>query len=567
MAAVRLAVAQINTVVGDVGGNARRVLGMSERAYAQGCDIVVFPELTIPGYPAEDLLLKPAFLEENARTLVVLASQAPDLVVVVGFPRRGKDSACNSAAVISGPGHIETYDKRHLPNYGVFDEIRYFEPGEFWKVFDAGPFRFGLTICEDIWVDHTPTVLAADVGADFVVNLSASPYHMRKAHERQELLASRARRAGTWLVYCNLVGGQDELVFDGASMVLDSAGELVAVGEQFEEDLLIVDIELEPERERGEAELWADLEVVELPNRELREGRGPAPPRGEPTLMSREEEIWSALALGVRDYVGKNGFQKVVLGLSGGIDSALTAAVAVDALGNENVTGVSMPSRFSSQATQEDARRVAESLGIDFLCVPIDKLYTAYMEATGGVFTGLGPDVTEENIQARIRGNLLMALSNKFGWMVLSTGNKSEVSVGYCTLYGDMTGGFAALKDVFKTLVYDLARYLNRREDREVIPQSIIDRPPSAELRPGQADQDSLPPYDVLDGILRAYLEADASAREIIAKGYDADVVQRTIRMVDRNEYKRRQAPPGVKITPRAFGRDRRWPITNAFEA
>jgi NAD+ synthase (glutamine-hydrolysing) len=564
MRSIRLALAQINAVVGDVAGNARRVLEEATRAYELGADLVAFPEQTLAGYPAEDLLLVPSFLEANERALSNIAARAPDLILVVGFPRRAEGGVSNSAAVIAD-GRIDTCDKQRLPNYGVFDEERYFVPGEAWKVFDVGSFAFGLTICEDIWVESQPLVWQAEAGADFLLNISASPYHMLKVKEREELLADRARTAGSWLAYCNLVGGQDELIFDGASLVVSPAGECLAAGKQFAEDLLLVDLPVVA-RQRKEPEAWTKVMVVTLPERCLREAAPALPPRPKPQFLSLAAEVWAALVLGIRDYVRKNRFEKVVLGLSGGIDSAVTAALAADALGCENVTGVSMPSRYSSTGTRTDAERVAENLGINFLTLPIEPVYTAYLESLQGTFSGREMDTTEENIQARVRGNLLMALSNKFGWMVLSTGNKSEVSVGYCTLYGDMTGGFDALKDVPKTLVYQLADYCNERAGREVILRSIIDRPPTAELRPDQTDQDSLPPYDVLDAILKEYLENDASAQQVIAKGFDPEVVRRTIRMVDTNEYKRRQGPPGVKITPRAFGKDRRMPITNRFQ-
>jgi NAD+ synthase (glutamine-hydrolysing) len=583
MRAIRLALAQINAVVGDVAGNARRVLEEATRAYDLGADLVAFPEQTLAGYPAEDLLLVPSFLEANERALGDIAARAPDLILVVGFPRRVGEAVSNSAAVIAA-GRVESCDKQHLPNYGVFDERRYFVPGELWKVFDVGRFAFGLTICEDIWVESQPLVWQAEAGADFLLNISASPYHMLKVRERQELLADRARAAGTWLAYCNLVGGQDELVFDGASLVVSPTGECLAAGKQFEEDLLLVDLPVAT-RKRQKPEPWTKVVVVALPPATRASGRPPdgsdrrRPRRRRPALPPRPgvceagaeflplaAEVWAALVLGIRDYVRKNRFEKVVLGLSGGIDSAVTAALAVDALGPGNVTGVSMPSRYSSTGTRTDAERVAESLGINFLTLPIEPVYQAYRESLREAFRGREMDTTEENIQARIRGNLLMALSNKFGWMVLSTGNKSEVSVGYCTLYGDMTGGFDALKDVPKTLVYELAAYANERAGREVILGSIIDRPPTAELRPDQTDQDTLPPYDVLDAILKEYLENDASAQDLIATGFSPEVVRRTIRMVDTNEYKRRQGPPGVKITPRAFGKDRRMPITNRFQ-
>ncbi len=524
---MRLALAQINAVVGDLDGNRERILAALGEARGQSAEIVVFPELAVTGYPPEDLLLRPAFVRAAEESTRSIAAATTGVIALVGTPWRFDDGLANACAVCGGGEVLTLYRKRLLPNYGVFDEERYFEPGVEPVVFGYSGCNIGLTICEDIWEPGPAADLAA-AGAQLLVNLSASPFHAGKAESREAMLAERARASGFPLAFCNLVGGQDELLFDGHSVVLDADGEVVARAAGFEEQLLVVDL--------GD--------------------------RGEATPFDSElEQMRKALVLALRDYVGKNGFGDVVLGLSGGIDSALVAALAVDALGPERVHCVSMPSRFSSEETQTDAQRLAESLGCDFRELPIEPMVAAFHASAIGT-TGLAA----ENLQARVRGMTLMSLSNEHGWLVLATGNKSELSVGYSTLYGDLAGGFALIKDVYKTDVFRLARYLNERAGRELIPASIIERPPSAELRADQRDQDSLPPYDELDPVLEAYVELDRSREELLAEGHAPETVERALALIDRAEYKRRQAPPGVKLRPKAFGRDRRTPITNRWK-
>ena len=564
----RIGLGQVNVTVGDIAGNTRKLREWIERGRAQGCDLLAFPELAITGYPPEDLLFKPRFIEANLHALHELIPESRGLTVVVGFVDR-QDGIYNAAAVLHDGALAGVYHKQHLPNYGVFDEKRYFHPGHGAPVFVRDGAVIGVNVCEDIWVPTGPAAMQAWAGAELIVTINASPYHAEKWRQRAEMLATRASDHTAVVAYCNLVGGQDELVFDGQSFVFDERGERLALGHAFEEDLVVVDLDLDSvsrtRLRRTEDELEHRVEVTRIALAPV-----PAPP--EPPLPARAvrplepvEEIYRALTLGTSDYVRKNGFQRVVIGLSGGIDSSLVACIAADALGPKNVVGVTMPSPFSSRGTRHDAGRLARALGIEFHRLPITGVFSAYRRALAALFKGLKADVTEENIQARIRGNLLMALSNKFGWLVLTTGNKSELGVGYCTLYGDMAGGFAVIKDVPKTLVYALARYRNARDRRPVIPESVLTRPPSAELRPDQTDQDTLPPYDVLDPILQAYVEENHSLADIVALGYDETTVRRVIGMVDRNEYKRRQGPPGIKITPRAFGKDWRLPIVNRF--
>ncbi|BBL80065.1 putative glutamine-dependent NAD(+) synthetase [Rubrobacter xylanophilus] len=569
---MRVALAQINTTVGDIWGNAERVSSALERALEGGAEIVAFPELALTGYPPEDLLLRPGFVRDNLAALEEVASRVPEgVVAAVGFVDLESD-LYNACAVVSGGRVLHRYHKRYLPNYGVFDENRYFREGKGAPVLRLDGTLAGISVCEDIWYPGGPAREQALAGASVLLNISASPYHRRKGALRERMLAVRASDYGCYVLFCNLVGGQDELVFDGHSLVFDPEGRLLARARQFEEDMLFVDLypeealvqRLHESRPRKE-ELEDEPEVVEVPGfRERREPAQSREPRVE-TLLPEEGEVLEALVLGLRDYFRKNGFSRAVLGLSGGIDSSLTAAIAARALGPENVTGVLMPSRYTSEASNADARAVAKNLGIDVRVIPIGPAFDAYRQMLEEVFRGLPEDVTEENIQARIRGNIVMALSNKFGWIALSTGNKSEMSVGYSTLYGDMAGGFSVLKDVPKTLVYRVARHLNRSEGREVIPESVLTKEPSAELRPGQRDVDSLPPYEVLDPILEAYIEDDKGVGEIVAMGFEEEDVRRVVRMVDRAEYKRRQAPVGIKVTTRAFGRDRRMPITNRY--
>ena len=569
---MRLALAQIDTVVGDLDGNRDRILARLEEARREGADLVLFPELAVTGYPPEDLLLRPGFLKAAARTLEEIAAATRGIAALVGTPHLDRDLF--NACAVCVDGEVKAiYRKQFLPNYGVFDEDRYFQPGRGLVLLRCGETLVGPTVCEDIWQPGPPATDLALAGAHVVANISASPFHVGKGAEREEMLATRARDNSCWIALVNAVGAQDELIFDGQSLVLDEDGEVVARGPAFEEALLLVDVDpttavgrrLRDARRRSLARARRDLpepNVVDVP---LRAG-----PRGSLRAVVAEplgelEEMRLAIELGLRDYAGKNGFTDVVLGVSGGIDSALTAVLAAEALGPGHIVCVSMPSRFSSEETRADARAVAESLGARFLEVPIDPIVDAFGAALAETFAGTDPGIAEENVQARARGVIVMALSNKFGWLPLATGNKSELSVGYATLYGDMAGGFALLKDVYKTDVFRLARHLNERAGRELIPVSIIERAPSAELRPGQLDEDSLPPYAKLDEVLEAYVELDSSREELTSDGFDPEIVERALAMIDRAEYKRRQAAPGVKLRPKAFGRDRRIPITNRW--
>jgi NAD+ synthase (glutamine-hydrolysing) len=592
---MRLALCQMNAIVGDIAGNAERIRGGARAAVDAGADLVLFPELAVTGYPPEDLLLKEHFLADAASALLELAGDLGDIgiVAVVGFPERAED-VYNSAAVLAERTVHAIYRKNYLPNYGVFDEQRYFQSAHVGAVIDIGEHRVGLTVCEDIWEPGPPASDEALAGATLIVNISASPYHAGKGADRERMFAQRARDYLAHVAFCGLVGGQDELVFDGHSVVIDHTGRTIARASQFREELLVCDVDLDAAsgarlRDAGHrpAARRAERQVVVLPPLPPAAPRRPTP-AGPPAiaelLAPTEAEVYAALSLGLRDYVEKNGFEQVILGVSGGIDSALVACLAVDALGSDRVNAVIMPSPYSSSETQQDARGLGRTMGMRVHELPIATVLEAYLqtlhgELAGGAATASGEDLTEENLQARIRGNLLMALSNRFGWLVLATGNKSEMSVGYTTLYGDLAGGFAVIKDVPKTLVYRLCRWRNSPagttagiagtpEDRTVqspIPASILERAPSAELRHDQRDEDSLPPYEVLDRILLGYIELDQSREQLIAQGLPAEDVDRTIRLVDRAEYKRRQAPPGIKITTRAFGRDRRMPITNRY--
>jgi NAD+ synthase (glutamine-hydrolysing) len=570
---VRLALAQIDSHVGDLEGNAARIRRDIEAARDGGAEVVLFPELAVTGYPPEDLLLKEHFLRGAHAALLDIARATPDdIVAIVGFPERSQD-VFNAVAVLSGGEVKATYRKARLWNYGVADEERYFQAGNGGAVIDLGEARIGLTVCEDLWVPGPPASDEALAGAALIVNSSASPYHRGKGLERERMLAQRARDNLSAVAFCNLVGGQDELVFDGHSVVVDHEGQVIARSPQFAEALTFATIDVQQavtarlRDTRLRPPVYEALPEVRHAGSLARPARAEEPPPGgdvtEP--LEPEAEVYAALALGTRDYMDKNGFDHAVIGLSGGIDSTLVALIAVDALGPDRVTCVSMPSHYSSSGTKDDARKLAESLGVEFLEIAISDAMGVYDEMLAARFEGREPDITEENLQARIRGNLLMALSNKFGWLVLTTGNKSETSVGYSTLYGDTAGGFAVIKDVPKTLVYRLVDFRNARDEKHPVPRSIIDRAPSAELRPDQKDQDSLPDYDTLDAILEAYIEEDADREQLIRAGLPAEAVDRVLALVDRAEYKRRQAPPGVKITPRAFGRDRRMPITNAY--
>ena len=577
MNTIRIALAQINPTVGDLAGNTDLVLDYITRARTVGADIVAFPELALTGYPPEDLLLKPHFVRDNLAALDKVISASGDLIVVVGFVDTDGSDIYNAAAVIAGGKLIDSYHKNFLPNYGVFDEERYFQRGATCPVFSLGPARIGLNICEDIWYPGGPTKMQALVGdAHLIINISSSPYHARKILDRERMLCTRAEDNAVALAYCNLFGGQDELVFDGNSVIIDEGGVIIARGRAFAEDLVVADINIErvfserlhdPRRRREKLKVPSDGSLyhkhINNPRDKSKE-KPPLHPRVEKPLDDLLE-IYTALVTGTRDYVSKNGFDKVYLGLSGGIDSALTAVIAVDAIGADGVNAVYMPTRYSASESGRDARLLAENLGIHFQIVEIEDTFNDYLRMMAPSFNGLPEDTTEENLQARIRGNILMALSNKFRGLVLSTGNKSEMSVGYSTLYGDMVGGFSLLKDVPKTLVYELVEFVNRRNARPVIPEYIISRPPSAELRPNQTDQDTLPAYATLDAILEAYIEKDMSAEAITESGFPSETVRWVINRVDSAEYKRRQSPPGIKITSRAFGRDRRMAITNKY--
>ena len=572
-ATIRVAVCQCNLPVGDLDGNLDRIRALVGRAVDQGADLTVFPELAVTGYPPEDLLLNPRFADAAAAGVRELARSLTDTVVVVGLPELGEDLH-NAAAVLADNAIVATYRKHFLPNYAVFDEQRYFASGDDALVIDLDGVRIGVTICEDLWYPGGPGQWAAvGGGAELIVNLSGSPYHRGKGLERERMLAQRAADYCCFVAFCNAVGGQDELVFDGHSLVIDPTGEVVARGAQFEEDLLVVDLDVVgATRRRLHDPRWRQsMDAGHGQVRSVRVSRASRPrvtlaPRATASsLLEPDAEVYRALTLGTADYFRKNGFRHAVLGLSGGIDSALALAVAADALGADAVTALSMPSRYTADMNREDGSTLAATLGVALIELPIGDLTTAYDGTLAGPFANTEPNVAEENLQARIRGNLLMALSNKFGWLVLTTGNKSEMSVGYATLYGDMAGGFAILKDVLKTWVYRLARWRNR--DTEVIPIRIIEKPPTAELRENQLDTDSLPPYDTLDPILEAYVEEDRSPDDIEHLGFDPALVSRIVTMVDRAEYKRRQAAPGVRISTRAFGRDRRLPITNRYRA
>ncbi|MXX15429.1 MAG: NAD+ synthase [Gemmatimonadetes bacterium] len=569
---MRLALSQINVTVGDLAGNREKILDHVHRARDLGAHVVVFPELAIPGYPPEDLLFKPRFIQSNLDVLNELVRATQGVAAIFGFVDR-HDDIYNAAAIACDGRLIDVYHKTYLPNYGVFDEDRYFQSGKTAGVYRLNGITFGVTICEDIWYPGGPAreqALAGD--AEVLINISSSPFHDGKELLREQMIATRATDNSAVLAFCNLVGGQDELIFDGGSLIVDQEGRVVARAPRFEEDLLVADVDVEAvfrnrlhdSRRRKEKRDVSSPVAIDLPDLKpksvcLSPSERPDFPRPDERLKN----IYDALVLGTRDYVLKNGFEKVFIGLSGGIDSALVTAVAYDALGQENVVCVTMPTQFSSEGTFNDALRMAGNLDIRILTLPIQKLFDQYLGLLADEFGDLPSDTAEENIQPRIRGTLLMALANKFRALVLAPGNKSELSMGYATLYGDMAGGFAVIKDIYKTLVYDLAHYRNGLSDHPVIPVSIIERPPTAELRDDQKDTDSLPPYPVLDPILKAYVEDDTSLQDIIALGYDEELVTRVIRTVDVNEYKRRQAPPGIKITPRAFGRDRRLPITN----
>lgn len=565
---IRLAAAQINSTVGDLRGNSEKILACIENARGLGVDVVSFPELALTGYPPEDLLLKAGFIDDNLRQIKELAAKIGEIAVIVGFADKHKNHLYNAAAVIQRGNIRGIYHKQLLPNYGVFDEKRYFDAGTEIFLFSYKGVVFGVNICEDIWLKGGPTGLLSRYGAGLVFNINASPYHAGKGLLREEMVRERVGETGLYVCYTNLVGGQDELVFDGQSFIMNNKGEIIRRGHAFCEDLVVADIPLnELERKRTRTVGYSKKKGVRFVSLGLK-GTLIKPVEIEPTpcqSLNIDQEVYEALKLGLGDYVCKNGFRKAVIGLSGGIDSAIVAVLAVDALGKENVTGVFMPSRYTSSVSREDAEVLAVNLGIELLNVPIDEIYRSYMSTLGNFFPGRKEDITEENLQARIRGNILMALSNKFGWLVLTTGNKSEMSVGYATLYGDMAGGFAVIKDVPKTLVYEISRYRNSLG--AVIPERILSKEPTAELKPDQKDSDSLPIYSHLDPILKNYVEEDKDISQIVIPDLNREEIRRVLRMVDGSEYKRRQSPPGIKITPKAFGKDRRMPITNKYRS
>lgn len=545
MAAIRVAIAQINPTVGDLKGNLTKVLEWMRRAESVKADIVVFPELVITGYPPEDLLLKQRFIYENLDCVAEITRRVNNTAVVVGYVGKEEGKIFNSAAFIANGKIKAACNKTILPNYGVFDEKRYFGDGKACPVFEYNGVKIALNVCEDIWHEDGPYKKQVKQGkAELVININASPYHAGKIHDREIVLKDRLKEGKAYIVYANMVGGQDELVFDGGSFVMNKTGKIIAMTKQFEEDMLVIDLPLGKKKAS-------------------KEKKPPIKPAKNKVLQG-PEEVYSALTLAVRDYVRKNGFKKILIGLSGGIDSGITACIAADALGKENVNCVFMPSQYTAERSREDATALARALGVNLIEEQIDSIFVSYLSTLQSEFRGMRPDITEENLQARIRGTLLMALSNKFNWLVLTTGNKSEMSVGYATLYGDMAGGFAVLKDIPKTLVYKLSNWRNRKED--VIPQSMIDREPTAELKPDQKDQDTLPPYDQLDAIVELYVVQNKSFKEILKEGFKPEVVAKVIRMVDHSEYKRRQAPPGPKIGHRAFGKDWRLPITNLYK-
>lgn len=571
---IRIALAQINSTVGDLSGNTAKICSYIDKAKDLDVDLIAFPELAITGYPPEDLVFRNEFVQENMKCSSEVSHNTQGITAIFGFVELD-NKLYNSAAVASEGKLKGTHKKIFLPNYGVFDEERYFESGNTCPVFTINGTKVGVNVCEDIWYPVGPTSVQRAAGAELIININGSPFHAGKRQDRESMLIERASAHGLFIAYVNQVGGQDELVFDGSSVVIDPEGKIILRGEPFEEDLVICDIDTAPLRQAREAntqEFFAEgLEDIGKPVHRYISDEIPQPKK--PFLeranhpVSSIEEVRKALVIGTRDYVNKSGFQKVLIALSGGIDSSLVAAIAAEALGPDNVIGVSMPSQFSSVGSETDAKDLAKNIGIRIESISIREIVASMELALRDQFHGTEWGVAEENIQSRIRGNLIMAMSNKFGWMVLTTGNKSEMAVGYATIYGDMAGGFSVIKDVPKLMVYDLCKHINGTSSSVVIPQSVMDKPPSAELRPDQKDTDSLPNYDILDPILEAYVERDSSFREIVADGFESETVANILTLVDRNEYKRRQSPPGVKITPRNFGRDRRMPVTNKFRS
>ncbi len=569
---IRIALAQVNLTVGDLSGNHDKIIHYIQQAKKYHADLIAFPELSVTGYPPEDLLLKPQFIEDNKQSVKKIIAACDNITAIIGFADKNQ-YLYNAAAIIHDREWIDTYHKIELPNYEVFDEKRYFATGESGIVFELNNVKIGINICEDIWIDNSITEAQVLAGAaEVIINISSSPFHQHKKQIRENILTSRAKTNRVFICYVNLTGGQDELVFDGHSLIINDNGTVIYRGKQFDEELIIYDLDVsaintarqsDQKSQSGKATRYP-ISFTTLKTQATSVNK----PEIRATLrkqLDSSPEIYEALVLGTRDYIHKNGFQKVVLGLSGGIDSALTACIAKDAVGAPNVIGVSMPSHYSSEGSISDARQLAENLCIKFMIVPIKITFDSYKKMLADIFKDLPEDLTEENIQARIRGNIIMALSNKFGWLALTTGNKSEISVGYCTLYGDMAGGFAVIKDVPKTMVYQICYFVNSKNNRNIIPQSTLTKPPSAELKPDQKDEDSLPPYEILDPILEMYVEKDFDLNKIVEQGFEEEIVRKVIRLVDGSEYKRRQGASGVKITPKAFGKDRRMPITNRY--
>lgn len=572
---MRISLAQINPTVGDLEGNRKKIVSYIKKAIAAKSDLIVFPELAVTGYPPEDLLLKPDFIDDSIDVLNEITRSVDGIAAIIGFVDK-KEGIYNAAAVISNRKIIDVYHKKHLPNYGVFDEYRYFKKGIRYPVYNFAGINIGINICEDIWEKNGPAKVQSLSGAELIININASPYCMGKIAVREDTVKKRALECNAAMLYVNMVGGQDELVFDGGSFVMDAKGDMIVKGRQFVEEMLTFDLEPEMTMRQvssnaGRKELkrlvfkGEKVEMIDIPSALSK--RKPQLKNRRHKNISEAEEIYSALVLGTKDYVRKNRFKGAVIGMSGGVDSALVATIAVDALGRENVHGLFMPSIYTSKESRDDAYNHAKNLGIEIKTAPINDIFNVFLKTLSTEFSGTAPDTTEENLQARIRGTILMAFSNKFGWLVLTTGNKSEMSVGYATLYGDMAGGFAVIKDVPKTLVYKLCEWRNSKEGSLLIPENILWKEPTAELKPDQRDTDTLPPYPVLDPVLKAYVEDDRSFEEIMELGCDVNSVQKVIRMVDSSEYKRRQAPPGIKITQRAFGKDRRFPITNKYRS
>ncbi len=568
MKSLRLALCQINTTVGDIEGNLEKILYFIKKAKEEKAEIVVFPELALTGYIPEDLLLYPQFINRAKESLEIVVKEVSDQVVILGLPFKQED-LYNSAAVLADRKLVDLYHKIYLPNYSVFDEVRYFKSGKRAPVYEYGSVLFGLNICEDIFHSTFPSPFQAYSGAELIINISASPFYVGKFERKLRMLATRAFDFGVFIVYLNSVGGQDEVVFDGRSLIISPSGDVITVGKAFEEDFIIADLDLEEvtrvrmrePKIRWESKL-ENFEIVKIPiEREESLKPSPKPLNSVSEQLSEEEEIFKALITGLRDYVNKNGFKRVCLGLSGGIDSSFVALVAAEALGKENVIGLFMPSRYTSRESREDVYELSKNLGIELIEISIDEIFERYLNELSSVFKGLPEDTTEENIQSRIRGTILMALSNKFGWLVLTTGNKSEMAVGYATLYGDMAGGFAPIKDLYKTQVYKVARWISK--DR--IPERVFTKAPTAELRPGQKDQDTLPPYEILDEVLKIHIEKCMTLEEIVQNGFDRDTVKKILKMVKAAEFKRRQSPPGIKLSPVSLGKDWRFPITNRF--